>query len=128
MKWLRLLPVLAVVFLAGCPKSKIHEKKTYDMEGGTSRELVIEAPSGEQKIKVAFTSTAGPVSVYVLQEDKLGDKKDDIDEDKLPAAAVLGKEKGKDGSINVTVPAKKGYRIVIYTDKKTTVTVNVDTV
>ncbi len=127
MKWLQLLPVFAVLVSAGC-KPKLHIERPYDMDAGTSREIQVDPPSGEQKIKVAFTSTAGPVSVFVLQDDQLGDKKDDLDPDKIPAAAVLGKEKGKDGTITATVPAKKAYRVIIFTDKKTSVTVKIDSV
>ncbi len=127
MKWLRLVPVFAVLALAGC-KQKLHIERANDMDGGTSRVIFVDPPSGEQKIKVAFTSTAGPVSVLVVQEDQLTDKAEDLDQDKIPAAAVLGKEKGKDGTISATVPAKKAYRVIIFTDKKTSVTVKIDSV
>lgn len=129
MKLFKLLPLFVLVLLTGCPKSRIHQEKTLNLDAGDSTELQIDGPTGNQNLKVAFKSTESAINIYVLLEDQLGGKKDDLDPTKLPAGAILASEKNsKEGTISASIPAKKAYRIFVNgATKKTTVNLKLDT-
>lgn len=130
MKSLRMLPILCVLFLTGCLKSKIHQERSFDLESGTSYSLEIDPPTGNQKIKVVVTSADSAVDAYILLEEALTGDKQELDAAKLPEAAILDKSKNtKEATLSATIPSKKAYRIFIYSpNKKTKVTVKVDSV
>jgi hypothetical protein len=119
----RLIPLVAILAVAGC--SKIHEEKSFTLEAGGSHSLDISAPLSEQKVKVALTSDE-PVNIYVLLS-KSVEGKTDFDPDSMKEG-VLAKEKNiKSATLTATVPAKEKY--LIYVDgatKKANVSVKVD--
>jgi hypothetical protein len=119
----RLIPLVAILAVAGC--SKIHEEKSFTLEAGGSHSLDISAPLSEQKVKVALTSDE-PVNIYVLLS-KSVEGKTDFDPDTMKEG-VLAKEKNiKSATLTATVPAKEKY--LIYVDgatKKANVSVKVD--
>ena len=130
MKCLRWLPVLCLVLLTGCPKSKIHQERTFTMESGDSNELQIDAPTGSQKIEVKVTSSECPIDAYVLLEEALAGKTGEIDVTKLPETAILDKIKNtKEATLKATIPSKKAYRIYLNNaTRTTTVTLKLDSV
>jgi len=119
----RLIPVVAVLAVAGC--SKIHEERSFTVEAGNSHSLDISAPVSQQTVTVTLTSDE-PVNVYVLLV-KSVEGKTDYDPETLKEG-VLGKEKStKSATLTVTVPAKEKYRIYVDgASKKANVSVKVD--
>lgn len=130
MKSVRFLPLVMVLLLTGCPKSKIHQERTFSVDAGDSYQLQIDAPTGNQKIAVSVSSKESTVNVYIVLDDQITGNKDDVDPAKLPATAILGSEKSvKDAVVSASIPAKKAYRIIVTgATKKTNVTVKVDSV
>lgn len=112
------------VAVAGC--SKIHEKKDFTLEPGNSHNLKITAPLSEQKLTVALTSDQ-PVSIWVLLEKDVPGGKDDLDPTTLKSGILASKTDTKEVSLDVTIPAKEAYRIIIAgAAKKAAVTVKID--
>lgn len=130
MKSLKMLPVLCVVLLTGCLKSKIHQEREFVLESGNTKALEIDAPNGNQKLKVVVTATDASVDAYILLDEALVGDKQDLDPAKLPEAAILDKSKNtKDATLSATIPSKKAFRIFIFSpSKKTKVTVKIDSV
>ena len=125
---LRLVPVLAVVALAGC--SKIHEQRTFTLPPMGGNTLSISAPVSEQKLVVALSSDQ-PVNIWVLLEKDLppGEKKDDFDPDAHMKSGVLAKEKNvKDATLQATIPAKEKFQVYVNNTggKPANVTVKID--
>jgi hypothetical protein len=118
------IALIGVLALAGC--SKIHEKREFSLELGGMNSLVITAPLSEQKVKVILTADQ-PVNIYVMLDKDFPQGKEDVDLETLKTG-ILGTEKNtKDATLDVTVPAKEKFRIVVGgATKKTNVTVKVD--
>jgi hypothetical protein len=124
---LRLVPLLAVVVLAGC--SKIHEQRAFVVPPQGGNTLTITAPVSEQKITVVLSSDQ-PVNVWILLEKDVpsGDK-DTFDPDAQMKSGVLAKEKNaKDVTLQATIPAKEKFQVYVNNtgSKQANVTVKID--
>jgi hypothetical protein len=124
---LRLIPVLAVVVLAGC--SKIHEQRSFTLEPRGGNTLSVSAPLSEQKVQVSVTSDE-PVDVWVLLEkDVPPGTKDDFDPDAKMKSGILATEKKtRNATLQATVPGKEKYQVYVTNpgQKPANVTVKVD--
>jgi hypothetical protein len=124
---LRLIPVLALVALAGC--SKIHEQRSFTLDPFAGNTLSISAPLSEQKVKVVVSSDE-PVNVWILLEkDVPAGEKDQFDPDAKMKTGILAKEKdAKEATLTATVPAKEKYQVYVTNpgSKPAAVTVKVD--
>jgi hypothetical protein len=120
----RVIPVFALVVLAGC--SKIHESKTFTVEPGDSYTLQVTAPLSEQKVQVVLTSDQ-PVNIWVLLEKDVPSGKDDFDPESIKSG-ILASEKAKtQATLSATIPAKEKYRVYVNgAAKKANVTVKID--
>jgi hypothetical protein len=123
----RLIPVLAVVVLAGC--SKIHEQRSFTLEPHGGNTLSISAPVSEQKVKVSVTADQ-PVDVWILLEkDVPAGNKDFFDPDAKMKSGILASErKTREATLQATIPDKEGYQVYVNNpgDKAANVTVKVD--
>jgi hypothetical protein len=104
-----------MVLMVGC--SKLDAEKSATLEGGSFKAFSIDPPKSEQKVSVAVTSTGAPVDAYIVLE---GDSNValKIAEDmmrgmKPPASVVESKPKITEGTLSATIPAKKGYSILL---------------
>jgi hypothetical protein len=104
-----------LVLMAGC--AKLDAEKSATLEGGSYKAFSIEPPKSEQKVSVAVTSTGAPIDAYLVLE---GDSnaalkvaEDIMRGNKLPASVVDSKQKITEGTLSATVPAKKGYSILL---------------
>jgi len=115
-----------VLLVAGC-QSRLNRDLKSEVETGDTNIITVDAPRYDQKVAVEFSSSDGPVSVYV------GLKKN---EDAINKAALTSKtedtvlaksEKTPSGSLEVNIPAKEEFVIVIqsHATKKTTVTTKI---
>jgi hypothetical protein len=123
-KWSLALLLLAA--LAGC--QKVNVEKTWTIEAGGLQELTIDAPNSDQKVKVVATSTESPISVYViLDKDEQAARKSLEHQNDPDKALLLGTApKAKEVTVEATVPAKNGYRVIVgFPTKKTEVKVTV---
>jgi hypothetical protein len=123
----RLIPVLAVVVLAGC--SKIHEQRSFTLEGHGGNTLSISPPVSDQKVQVAVTADQ-PVDVWVLLEkDVPPGNKDFFDPDaKMKSGILASEKKTREATLQATIPGKEGYQIYVSNpgEKAANVTVKVD--
>jgi hypothetical protein len=124
---LRLVPVLAVVALAGC--SKIHEQRSLTVAPLGHNTLSITAPVSEQQLTVVVSSDQ-PVNVWILLEKDIPPgEKDDFDPDVNMKSGVLAKEKNtKDITLSATIPAKEKFQVYVNNtgSKPASVTVKID--
>jgi hypothetical protein len=121
---LRLIPLTAVLALAGC--SKIHEQRSFTLDVGESQNLKISAPLSEQKVKVAVTSDQ-PVGVWIVLEKAVPGGKDDVDPETLKDGVLAQEKATKDATLSATVPGKEAYRIIVGgVTKKANVTIKID--
>ena len=120
----RLLPVLAVIAMAGC--SKVHDQRSFTVEGGSSHSLMISAPVSEQKVKVVVTSDK-PINVWIVLEKDVPGAKEEFDPETI-LSGILAKEKNtKEVTLEATIPAKENYRVYINgPTEKANVTVKID--
>jgi hypothetical protein len=123
---LRLVPILAIILLAGC--SKVHEQRSFPLEPGAGNTLSITAPISEQKVKVVVTAEQ-PVNVWVLLEKNIppGDR-GDWNPDTMTSGILAKEKQTKSVTLEATIPAKEPYQIFVNNPgaKAVNVTVKID--
>jgi hypothetical protein len=120
----RLLPVLAVIALAGC--SKVHHESSFTVEAGNSHNVKISAPVSEQKVKVVVTADK-PINVWIILEKDVPGGKDEFDPESIQTGIVAKEKNTKEVTLEATIPAKESYRIYINGPiEKANVTVKID--
>jgi len=119
-----LVPFLAVVCLAGC--SKLHEERTFAVDAGWSKTIMISPPASSQKLKIAMTSDE-PVNVWVVLKKDVPGAKEDIDPATIKSSVLASAEKTKSATLDVTIPAKEEFWIVVNgSGKRATGSVKID--
>src|SRR5947209_11809664 len=103
------LPV--VLLLAGC--QKLNVTKSFQLEPGDTKGVIVDAPKKDQKIAVSVKSAAGPVDVYVILIKADTEDLGKLMEDKN-AGAVLGSQKQtQDATLEATVPGGSKFAAVV---------------
>jgi hypothetical protein len=104
-----------MVLAAGC--GKINVERTMSLDGGEFKVISVDPPRSEQKISVTVNSSGAPIDAYVVLE---GDEnaalkiaEDTIRSSKPLSSALDGKQKFTEASLNATIPAKKGFSILL---------------
>jgi len=113
--WLVVLCGLCLA-LAGC--QRLHSEKSWDLNGGDSQCLEVDAPRGEQKVEVQVEASA-PVPVYVVLENEVRDfqnKSGMFDRTK----ALTAKERVTNETIQATVPAGSKFGVIVGPASKAT--------
>jgi hypothetical protein len=112
--------VLSALLLAGCQRTLYDQTVTLTV--GTVHEVVVDAPTREQKVVVEFNSPGVPVDVWVLTtankdavRTKLMGRTRPNDSDVLG-----GKEQAESGTVEATVPAGKEYAVLLGRAKQKT--------
>src|SRR5258707_1337325 len=96
------------LMIGGCNRP-LHYDKIVSLAPGDVREFNVDAPRGEQKVTVSFTSSKVPVNVFVALASNLESASKDLQNYKEPQG-VLGKlENAQEGSIDVVIPAKTTF-------------------
>jgi hypothetical protein len=123
--WLACL-ALSLPGLGGCQKLDIQRSVT--LAPGDVKNLQIDAPRSDQKVRVTLASSDSAINAYlVLQKDhdavdqalQAGNRPD-------PSAVLASQEKAKEATLEATVPAKSGFSIFFNgATKPTTVSVQV---
>jgi hypothetical protein len=109
--------LLAALFLlAGCQRLDL--EKTLHVAVGEVHRVYIDPPRSDQKVTARINSPGAPVSAYlVLESDSEAAQKKMMDH-QAPAAPLAGKDKAEDITLEATVPAKKGYALLLRADAK----------
>jgi hypothetical protein len=117
----RLVLTLGLCFLgiAGCQKVNVND--TISLSAGSVEARTIDAPRGEQKIRVSVTS-AEPIDVDVVLGTNKAVAMDNLASGKRPAAdkVIASKLKAKTDTISATIPAGKEYAVLLSGAAKTT--------
>jgi hypothetical protein len=104
-----------MVLMVGC--AKLDAEKTATLEGGDFKAFSIDGPSSEQKVNVSVTSTGASIDAYVVLEGDpdaaLKIAAELMRGNKPPASVVDSKQKITQGTLSATIPAKKGYSILL---------------
>ena len=118
-----LIPCLiaAVLFASGCQRSLSLEKTVKLAPGDVKAPAIVDAPRGDQKVRISVTS-AEPLNVDVVLEVNRPAVMEALQASKRPAADKLlaSKEQAKDETLSVTIPAGKEYAVILSGAKKET--------
>jgi len=121
-----------VILLAapGCG-SEVHFEATKDISIQDEFKQIISAPTSAQKVRVEVTATDAPVNVYVMLEKDADKTEDEIGAPrkgaKLPETVLGHALETQNGTVEVTIPAKEEYRVLVTVAKKPTrVTVKIN--
>jgi len=117
---------LILLVLVGC--HKLNYEKSESLSPGETKTYTVEAPKGDQKVRVVARSSEGPVSVYlVLQHEAQAVEAAITGGHTPPKDKVLaGAEKQNEVTLDATVPAKNEFTVIVGgASKKTTITVKV---
>jgi hypothetical protein len=107
---------LGLLVLLGC--QKLHQESTLSLEPGETKVLHIDGPRGEQKVNVAATAAGSPVDIYVILAEtpegaiKLATDKGLATGGTL-ADALASKPAAEEAILDVTIPAKKAFAVVV---------------
>jgi hypothetical protein len=116
--------------VAGCA-SEVHFQDTKDISITNEFTHIVSAPTSTQKVRVEVTATDAPVNVYVMLEKDAEKTEDEIGVikkgAKLPEAVLGHALETKDATLEVTIPAKQEYRVLVtVVTKPTRVTVKIN--
>jgi hypothetical protein len=117
---LALLSVTAlVVAMPGCQRVNIEKTVTLEF-GDIKQAAIIDAPSGEQKIRVQIDATE-PIDVDVALVSNFPEIEKALTSHKRPDAGkvLASKQDFKSDSVDATIPAGKSYTVILSGAKKT---------
>ena len=100
----------------GC--QRLNDERTVSVSFADIHVIEYDSPRYDQKLTIEVRSPGAPVTVYlVLKENsEAGQKR--MNQNKAPEAALAGKDKTEEATLEGTVPAKKGFVLLIRADKK----------
>ncbi|HYT94399.1 MAG TPA: hypothetical protein VEL76_37135 [Gemmataceae bacterium] len=99
---------------------KLNYEKTFTISPGEIQSIQVDPPKGEQKVTVRIQSMGSPVDVYIVLEENLKAVKDSLLNFRKPDAAKVkaGKEKIESATLETTIPAGKGFAVMMAGVKK----------
>jgi hypothetical protein len=98
-----------ILLTAGC-QAKLDIAKSYAVQQGETKFILIDAPMGEQKIKVAVGSGGVPVNLHVIAGATQEQAEKAIQEKK---GILASKTNTPDPTVEATIPAKQGYVVTV---------------
>ena len=107
-----ILSICLILPLAGC-NSSLNYENTLPMGPGEVKSFSPDPPRREQKVTVTFKSTETPVDVYVALGNDVDAVATAITSYKTPQNVLASKMKSKDGSLEVTIPAKTRFGAIV---------------
>lgn len=106
-----LITSLALI-ATGCNRA-LHFENTISMGPGDVKEFSVDPPRSEQKVTIAFASSTVPVRVYVTLANNLESASKAIQNYKTPEGILGKQENAKEGSIDVVIPAKTPFGVIV---------------
>ena len=105
---------LAVLLLgpAGCQKLNFEKEADLGGNAPSTLEYAFDAPSGEQTIIVKATADE-PISVWVVPDDDKDTALLTVNGRQKPAKNLGGQEDKKEIDFEATIPAKKGFAVLV---------------
>jgi hypothetical protein len=109
----------------GCNR-RLNFHRSLTMGPGDVRSFSVEAPRSEQKVTFHFSSSEVPVDVYVALEKDIDAASSAIQNYKAPQGILASQLKAREGSLDVTIPARTAYGVIVGgVTKDTTVEVKI---
>ncbi len=113
---------ISVLALAGC-QSKLKDSRTLIVEPAGINTVYIDGPKYDQKVTVEFSSSECPVSVFVCLKQNEQSVGAAADVGQLHADLLGSVQKATSGTIDLSIPAKQDFAVLVMEAKKrTTVT------
>lgn len=106
----------AFLLMAGC-RPRLDEKRSFTLEPGSAQFIELPAISRPQRITVEFTSSAGPVSVYLIKNFK---EEDGMKEAPPQKEQTLDMKRGESGAVSADVSPDTKTRVVVRDAHKAT--------
>jgi hypothetical protein len=113
---LRLALPAFLLALTGC--QRLNDERTVHVPAAGFLGIEYSAPRYGQKLQIQIRSPGAPVSVYLVREEDREAAESQIAIEKAPASPLASKEKAEDINLEVEVPAKTAYAVLICAHKK----------
>lgn len=107
---------LGMPALTGCQPLKV--EKSVSVSPREVKSLILDPPRYDQKVTVHLSSPGAPVSAYLVLESEMTAAQDLMEKEKSPVSPLAGKDKAEDITLEATVPASKGYALLIKAEGK----------
>jgi hypothetical protein len=105
------LLVLVLLGSSGC--QRLNHEATVQVEPTGVQSTIISAPRSDQKVAVDVSSPGAPVNVYVVLEKDEEAARDALGRQQKPANVLAGKEKVEQDTLETTIPAGKGFAVLL---------------
>jgi hypothetical protein len=100
-----------VATLSGCT-SRVNFEKTVSLTTGNIMAYSIDAPRGEQKVRIQIDSTE-PINVDVGFEADGADIHKALERDQRPTGLIASKVGAKQDELDATIPAGKAFTVYL---------------
>ncbi|CAN5438669.1 hypothetical protein BH10PLA2_BH10PLA2_09750 [soil metagenome] len=108
-----------VLTTAGCNR-RLNFERSLTMGPGDVRSFSVEAPRVQQKVTITFSSSEVPVDVYVALEKDIEAASSALQNYKAPQGILASQMKARQGSVDVTIPARTAYGVIVAGSTKDT--------
>ena len=113
---------VGLVALSGCGPAKLDVSKSYELESGESRVIILDAQPKPQKITVEYDSGSELTVMLIKASDAPAGEEGIV----LPAKAIVSEKGKKTGTLSGDVPEKTEAKVIVRNPAaKTTVKVRV---
>lgn len=108
--------LLAVaLFAAGC-QSKLHDERTLNLDVGSIRTILIDAPRYDQQVVVTMTANADVTIAAYLKKNQSAVEAQ-LERNSNPSAVLAFQENVRNTTLNLTVPGKEDWVVRVQSDK-----------
>lgn len=92
---------------------QLNYERTLDLEPGSIRSILLDALSGEIKATIVAKSPGVPVHVYIVLEKDREAAEESVLRGQKPEKLLASKEKTEDATLQVTIPAKTEFVVLL---------------
>jgi len=108
--------LMVLMATAGCQKlsNPVLVDETISVPSLENKSKIIDGPKQDQKVSITAQSSEGNFDLYVVFESDAKRVMDELSEPRPVTGNVLGKKtKTKDASLDVSIPAGKGFAVIV---------------
>jgi hypothetical protein len=103
--------LVATLLLGGC--QRLNEERTLSLPAADVQRLNCDPPKYEQKLTVTVTSSPGPVNAYLVLTEDADAGEEALNRGMQPKKVLASQEKGDNLSLEGTIPAGKGFTVLV---------------
>jgi hypothetical protein len=104
--------LVCLLTAAGC-RSRVNHEWNAQLDVGDVKSVSLNAPAANTKIRVEINATGAPVNAWVMLERDSQAAQDRLLNFQKPEKVLGGKEKVQQEVIEVTIPEKTGFTVML---------------